>query len=516
MGSGVESKIILCVDDEASGLRLRAALLEREGFRLLTAVTPEEALAKFQAHPVDLVLSDHLLGRQTGTQMACEMKRLKPEVPILILSGTTEIPADIHYADGFISKVDGPERMLAKVRELLQRAGARKGSPQDEAPGVGAARDLARAYQELRISELRLAGIVASTMDAIITVDEQQRIVLFNAAAEKAFGYRADQVLGQSLDTLIPPSVRASHRHHIRNFGEAGTTKRSMHSPGILTGLRAGGTEFPIEATISQVEAAGQKLFTVVLRDITERQRAEEELHKSERLAAAGRMAATVAHEINNPLESVVNALYLVERSSSLDENNRQLIHTAQEELRRIVQVTKLTLGFSRQEERSVTQVSPIDLIENVLTLYGRKLLTLGVNVEKRYDSRQKINAVAGELRQVFSNLIVNATDALAVVGDRLVIRVSDSADWRDPSRKGVRISIADNGSGIPRADRAQLFEPFYSTKGSKGTGLGLWVSMGIVKRHGGSIRLWSCTLPGKSGTVFSVFLPYVAAVTAA
>ena len=496
-------KTILCVDDEEAALGLRATILKAEGYNVLTATNPADALSLFTAMEIDLVVSDHLLGRQTGTQMAGEMKHIKPHVPILILSGTTEVPADIKNADAFLSKLEGPEQMIAKVTDLLVSA-----KTQERTPVADVSQDLQRAYDDLRTSQARLSGIVDSTMDAIITVDEQQRIVLFNTSAERTFGYRSEQVMGQPLDWLIPESARAAHRIHIQNFGKTGVTTRSMHSPRMLNGLRAGGEEFPIEATISQVEAAGQKLYTVVLRDITERKRAEEELHKSERLAQAGRMAATIAHEINNPLESVANALYLVERSPSLDPNSREMVRTAQEELKRIVQITKLTLGFSRQEERVETEVSPIDLIESVLTLYGRKLRTLKVRVEKQYNTERKLNAVAGEIRQVFSNLIVNAADALQSCGDRLLIRVAEGRHWEDFSRRGIRVSIMDNGPGIHHANRAHLFEPFYSTKGQKGTGLGLWVSQGIVKKHGGSISMRSSVTLGRSGTIFSVFLP--------
>jgi signal transduction histidine kinase len=170
-----------------------------------------------------------------------------------------------------------------------------------------------------------------------------------------------------------------------------------------------------------------------------------------------------------------------------------------------------LTLGFSRLEGRVYSDVSPIDVIENVLTLYGRKLKTLGVTIEKRYETEQQIRGVAGELRQVFSNLIVNAADALANVGDRLLIHVYDSTDWHDFSRKGVRITVLDNGPGVKESDRRHLFEPFFSTKGQKGTGIGLWVSRGIIKNHGGSLRLRSSAVAGRSGALFSVFLPTIA-----
>lgn len=501
--SAVQSRTVLCVDDEAAALSLRASILEAEGFTVLTAINADQGLSAFRSNNVDVVVSDHLLGRQTGTQMAREMKLLKPNVPILILSGTTEVPADIRNADGFISKLEGPQQLISKINELLERAGPAPTRPDTYTDG-----DLAKAYEELRSSQARLAGIVASTMDAIITVDEQQRILLFNAAAERIFGHNAEEIMGQPLDRLIPERARAAHRIHVRNFGQTGVTTRSMHSPRMLNGLRSDGEEFPIEATISQVEAAGQKLYTVVLRDITERKRAEEELHKSERLAQAGRMAATVAHEINNPLESVVNALYLVERSPELSDRSRNLVRTAQEELGRVAQITKLTLGFSRQDERVVSDVSPIELIENVLALYGRKMRTLNVRVERRFETEASVKAVAGEIRQVLSNLIVNAADALAEVGDRLVIHVYNSADWKDLSRRGVRISVADNGPGIGCEEQNRIFEPFFSTKGKKGTGLGLWISTAIVKKHGGSIRVRSSCRRGRSGTVFSVFLP--------
>ena len=143
-----------------------------------------------------------------------------------------------------------------------------------------------------------------------------------------------------------------------------------------------------------------------------------------------------------------------------------------------------------------------------MLALYGHKLRSLGIVVETRYDSDVPVNAFPGELRQVFSNLIVNAADALEKSGDRLCIHVFDSADWTTRTQRGIRITISDNGSGIPAEKRRQIFEPFYTTKGSKGTGIGLWVSLGIVQKYGGTIRFRSVLKPGRSGTTFSVFLP--------
>lgn len=497
---------VLCIDDEPAALRLRAQILEHAGHFVVTASTGEEALKKFRAQQFDLVVSDHVLGRGTGTQLASDLRRIKADVPILILSGTSEIPVDIQHADAFLSKLEGPGVFLEKVADMLAQFKASVDVSRGEAVPVRIGRDT-QADEELRVSQARLAAIVSSTMDAIITVDEEQRIVLFNRAAERIFGYRSQQVMGTPLDMLVPEDLRAAHRVHIKNFGETGTTSRSMYSPRTLNALRSTGEQFPIEATISQVEAAGQKLYTVILRDLSERKRAEEELRKAEKLAVAGRMAATVAHEINNPLETVLNALYLIDRSPSLDSGTRELVTTAQEELQRVTQITKLTLGFYRQDERVQTSVPLSNLIDNVLALYGRKFQLIGVQVEKRYETRDPISVVAGELRQVFSNLIVNAADALAVSGNRLLVHVRNSTNWKT-MQHGVSVTICDSGPGIPPKVQARLFELFQTTKGERGTGIGLWVSQGIVKSHGGTIRCRSSVRPGASGAVFTIFIP--------
>jgi PAS domain S-box-containing protein len=501
---------ILCIDDEPAALRLRTQILEHAGHTVVSAISFEEAIKKFQAQAFDLVVSDHVLGRGTGTQLASDFRRSRPDVPILIMSGTTEIPQDIEHADAFISKLEGPAVFLEKVTQMLQQFKASVDASRGEAFPVTQTLSN-RATEELRVSQARLSAIISSTMDAIITVDENQHIVLFNRAAERIFGYRAQQLIGKPIDILIPEDLRVVHRVHIKNFGETGITSRSMSSPRTLNALRSSGEQFPIEATISQVEAAGQKLFTVVLRDLSERKRAEEELRKAEKFAVAGRMAATVAHEINNPLETVLNALYLIERSPSLDSSVRELVTTAQEELQRVTQITKLTLGFYRQDERRQTTVPLSNLIDNVLALYGRKFQLIGVQVKTQYDTHDPLPVVAGEIRQVFSNLILNAADALNISGNRLQIRVQKARNWKT-MQPGMRAVICDNGPGIPPKVRDHLFEMFQTTKGERGTGIGLWVSQGIIKSHGGTIRCRSSNRPGASGTLFNIFLPQEAA----
>jgi signal transduction histidine kinase len=235
---------------------------------------------------------------------------------------------------------------------------------------------------------------------------------------------------------------------------------------------------------------------------------AEQSMRNSEKLAVAGRIAATVAHEINNPLQAVTNTLYVLAESSSLDNSARQFLSIAQEELAKIRQVTTLTLGLHRGDGECPQPVKVPELIDNALLLCGRKLRALGIAVETRYDANVPVNAFPVELRQIFLNLIFNAADALEKSGGKLCIHVFESLDWTNLTERGLRISISDNGCGIPVDKRAHIFEPFFTTKGSKGTGIGLSVSLGIVKKYGGTMRFRSVVKQGRSGTTFSIFLP--------
>jgi two-component system CheB/CheR fusion protein len=264
-----------------------------------------------------------------------------------------------------------------------------------------------------------------------------------------------------------------------------------------------------VSLTISPVRDPEGKIVAAssIARDITQTRMAEEAIRNSERLAVAGRMAATIAHEINNPLEAVTNILYLLAQKEPLSESGRKYVQAAEEELRRVGQITRTTLGLYRERDVAVAPVNISELLESILVLYNRRLLTLGVKVERRFESPGRVTGVAGELRQVFSNLIANAMDALTVSGTRLIVHVRESRDWRQLGRPGVRVYIADDGAGISRETRANLFQPFFTTKGEKGTGVGLWVSRGILAKHGGSMRLRSNT-GVRHGTCFSVFLP--------
>jgi signal transduction histidine kinase len=245
-------------------------------------------------------------------------------------------------------------------------------------------------------------------------------------------------------------------------------------------------------AQISEAETAG-------------RLRAEQALRQSEKLAATGRLAATIAHEINNPLEAISNAIYLARSSSPSD--IPLYLKLVDEELARIAQITKQTLGFYR-ETASPGIVKLSALLDDLLILYTRKLQAKNLTVKKQYRGELEIWGLEGELRQVFANQIANAIYAMPQNGC-LTIRIRRSKAWSNGQCPGTAVSLIDNGSGISQESLSKIFDPFFTTKQDDGNGLGLWITHDIVTRHGGAIRARSSTHPGASGTIFTTFLPH-------
>ena len=235
---------------------------------------------------------------------------------------------------------------------------------------------------------------------------------------------------------------------------------------------------------------------------LRQEQLASDALRRSEKLAVAGRLAATIAHEINNPLEAVVNLHYLISSSKTLEEAQRFLT-IADQELARVIEITTQTLRFHR-DSSTPAEVDVASLMDSVLKLYQRRIAAANVVVERRV-TPAVIKGFAGELRQVFANLISNALDAMSG-GGKLCLRVHRSSG--NGVGPGVRVTVADTGGGVPDAVRDKIMEPFVSTKNDKGTGLGLWVTSEIVQKHRGSLRFRSKI--GR-GTVFSIFLPIAA-----
>jgi PAS domain S-box-containing protein len=479
---------ILCVDDEPSGLYFRKLVLEQQGYEVETAVNPAEAIEKFQSQHFHLVVTDHLLGRGTGAELARKLKQLKPNVPIILLSGTTDVPTDSGGADAFLSKTEGPEALLKMIAELIPA------SATEPEPGM---------LHSESLQNVLLSAIVDSSDDAIFSKALDGTILTWNRAAERMYGYTPQEIIGRNVSILVPTELRGEISQIM------GRVRRGERIDHLMTHRRAkDGRELAVQLSVFPVRDEQDHILSAatIARDITQLTLAQEALRNSERLATAGRMAATVAHEINNPLEAVTNILYLLDKAPGLDPTAREFLNSAQQEIARIRQIAQLTLKYHRQPTTQLEQVHIPEVVDGVVNLYGRRLRTLGIECETKYQGDPVVEGYAGELRQVISNLIVNAMDALEEKGSKLQVRVRTAADRE--GHRGVRVAVADDAGGIPRQHLGRIFEPFYSTKGEKGTGVGLWVSRGIIDKHGGTIRVRSTTAPRHSGTVFSLFLP--------
>ncbi len=240
--------------------------------------------------------------------------------------------------------------------------------------------------------------------------------------------------------------------------------------------------------------------------DVTLRKKAHDALMKAEKLAAVGRLASSIAHEINNPLESVTNLIYLVRNMNQSPAIHQHLV-TAERELLRVSAITSQTLRFHKQSTRP-TEVTGEELIDSVLSLYQGRIVNSSIQVEQRHRQNAAVRCFEGEIRQVLSNLIGNALDAMQHAGGRLILRSRSGTDQRT-GRRGIIITVADTGPGMPRAVLNQIFEPFFTTKGSLGTGLGLWISREIIDRHAGRLTLRTSNRKRHAGTVVMLFLPF-------
>ncbi len=363
--------------------------------------------------------------------------------------------------------------------------------------------ELRHSRQALQESELRFRSLVQNSSDIITILESDGKIRYESPSIERILGYKPEDLIGKNAFEFVHPDDRerviTTFQEHLPITGTITPLElRFRHNDGSWRTLEATGNNLLYEPGVAGI--------VVNSRDITERKRTEDVLHATEKLATTGRLAAAIAHEINNPLEGVTNLLYLLENHPSLDATARRYARMAQEEVARVARIARQTLAFYREPTVPV-EVDVGELLTGLLELYTHKMQTRRVTLEKRVETSACITASPGEVRQVLSNLLGNALDAVTE-GGSIWVHVFQSRDWRHPWQPGVRISVADNGHGIRREHLRSIFDPFFTTKGERGTGLGLWVSHGIVQKYGGSIHVHSSVRAGHSGTCFSVFFP--------
>jgi PAS domain S-box-containing protein len=430
---------------------------------------------------------------------------------ILGQSILTLIPPDLqHEEEQILRKIRAGERIEHYETVRLKKSGERFPvsvtiSPvRDEFGVIVAASKIVRDISDKRRadeSRFRLAALVESAEDAIISKDLNGIIRTWNEGARRMFGYTEDEMIGQSILRLIPDQLQYEEDEILRKLRVG---QRIEHYE--TTRRKKSGDAVSVSVTISPIRDESGKIIgaSKIARDISDKKRVEQLLIQSEKLAATGRMAATVAHEINNPLESLINLLFLARQNSSGDSKVQKLLLTAEQELERVSHIARQTLGYYK-DTSAPSEVYVHELVESVLAVYQSKVLSSNIAVDTQFNDLQKILVSKGELIQVLSNIVANAIDAMRQGG---VLNISTS-NILSSSGDGIQIVIRDNGIGIDQESLPRVFEPFFTTKGNLGTGIGLWVAKQLVERRGGHISIASSVAPQASGATVSVFLPF-------
>ncbi len=366
------------------------------------------------------------------------------------------------------------------------------------------------ALEELSLNR-RIFQSVTSGISVADAMADEFPLVYVNPAFEVMTGYSLEEIVGKNCRFLQQWDRDQQGLTAIRD-----ALRERREVTVVIRNYRKDGAAFWNELSLSPIRDRNGMVthFVGIQNDVTARIAFEDALRESEKLAAVGRLAASIAHEINNPLASVTNLLYLARREKG-DTARDDFLRIAEQELSRVSQLTAQSLRFYKQSTRPHA-IQPGDLITAVLDVYTAKMSKQRMVLERRDAPCQPVVCLESEVRQVISNLVRNAMDAMWSSGGRLIVRSREATEWRS-GRRGVVITVADTGSGMSRETRDRLYTAFYTTKGIGGTGLGLWVSSGIVQRHYGRLLVKSrqrgqadnSSSCGSAGTVFLLYLPY-------
>ncbi len=345
-----------------------------------------------------------------------------------------------------------------------------------------------------------LDSMLANAPIGFAFFDRKYRFVRVNQFLADMNGYSFALHLGRGVGGILPAATASKLERNIETVFQTGEPVRNLELTWEPEPRRS--RTWLVHLYPVRTETDATRWVGAILVDTTDQKRSEETLRRTEKLAATGRLAASIAHEINNPLEAVTNLLYLI-RQENLSPEAANFALLAQQEVTRVSEITQQTLRFYRQSTLP-TLSNVAELLDSVITLHLGRIQTLQVDLQRDYDKSLQLFSFAGELRQLLANLISNALDAMTPDGGRLLVRCHAATI---KGIAGIRISVADTGCGINQEARRHIFEPFFTTKEATGTGLGLWVSEQIIRKHRGSVRVRS-RAAGHSGTVFSIFFP--------
>jgi len=495
---------ILMVDDQPAKLLSYEVILGGLGENLIKANSASEALSVLLKTDIAVVLMDVSMPDVDGFELA-DVIRQHPrfqKTAIIFISGVhlsedDRIQGYHRGAVDYISVPVVPEVLRAKISVFVE---LHRKTRLLESLNRELEQRVEERTAELRKSEAEFrtrAELLDLATEAIIVRDLHGNICYWNSGAQQVYGWSREEAMGQKihglLQTVFPAPFEEIEDHlHLH---------RTWH--GRVTQTTRNGEKIVVDCLKSTNE--GGDAVLEVNRDITSELRAEEALRETEKLAAMGRVAGIIAHEINNPLAAITNIFYLLRNHPSLGDEARRLADLAEEELERVSHITRQTLSFYRESKQPISVFVP-EVLDDVIELQNKTFVASRIKVRKHYHSAATVKGFPVELRQVFLNLIGNAIQAMPD-GGVLGIYVREATDWTT-NQRGTIASILDTGKGIRPEDHSRLFQPFFSTKSTKGTGLGLWISQGIVQKHEGRITCRTFRFGDGSVTCFRVFLP--------
>ena len=482
---------ILLVEDNPDDALLLERHLRRNGFAAsITRIeTGSELTAALDAGPQPhIILADYNLPNFSGPEALALLKASGLDIPFIMLSGAvseqTAVDSMRAGAQDYVSKQNLTRLIPVVERELKEASGRRH---------------KLEAEVALRASEARFHHLVDAMPMGLVLNDHAGRILFANQAIARLLRRPIPELTSSLLEACLGPDVlEAQTACTLGSSSAAPFESRCTTADGAILDVLIG------VALLNPEVRPEHQQFAAFIADLSLQKKSQEALRQTEKLAVAGRFAASIAHEINNPLEAITNCLYLISQTQ-LPADARSYVELAEKELNRVSQITVQTLRFFRgSTHQDATDIH--ELIETCLTLLDSRLGRAQIEVVRQFRTSTTVVAQGGEIRQVIANLIGNAMDAMVNGGGRLILRTASARDWTDPAcPAGVALTVADTGSGMDAATRARVFEPFFSTKGITGTGLGLWISQEIVAKHHGAIHIR--TKPG-AGTVFRLFLP--------
>jgi two-component system, NtrC family, sensor kinase len=500
-----DSKVnILMVDDQPAKLLSYEVILSDLGENLIKATSASEALNILLKNDIAVVLMDVSMPELDGFELA-DVIRQHPrfqKTAIIFISGVHLTDSDKiqGYRSGavdYISVPVVPDVLRAKIGIFVE---LHRKTRMLETLNNQLEQRVAERTEELRRREEQFrtrAELLDLATEAIMERGNNGEVLFWNAGAEHLYGWKRDEILGKDVHSVLR-TVFPVPREEI----EATLLDRKAWHGNLLQKKKDGSDV--IVACRKNMNHEGDAVLEVS-RDITTQLQAEEALRETEKLAAMGRVAGIIAHEINNPLAAITNIFFLLRNHPSLDEEARHCAAMAEQELQRVAHITRQTLSFYRESKTPIA-VMLTELLDDVLGLQERQLQISHIRLRKKYVVPGIVHGFPVELRQVFLNLVGNAIQAMPN-GGSLRITVREGYDWQ-LMRRGISVSIVDTGVGVKPQDSRKLFEPFFSTKSTKGTGLGLWISKGIVQKYEGRISFRSVRIRAACTTCFRVFLP--------